>query len=118
MRKIRAAIAQHVASCCNSDFNSIINDPEQIFEWETTATIENNGLYPHHPNTPLLSILRALHDPLLCGHGWIAAWILFAIKVSEHIWIVDTVAFSGKIKDQLTVAQCYTTSDRARLSPH
>lgn len=64
------AIAQSVARCCNSDFNPIINVPEQIFEWEKTATIENNGLYPASPQySSFVQIASSACGSLLCGHG-------------------------------------------------
>ena len=64
------AIARSVARFCGSDFNPIINEPEQIFEWEKTATIENNGLYPASPQyTSFVQTASSACGSLLCGHG-------------------------------------------------
>lgn len=64
------AIARQVASCCNSDFNPIVNEPGQIFGWEKTATIENNGLYPASPQySSFVRVASAACGTLLCGHG-------------------------------------------------
>lgn len=64
------AIARRVARFCGSDFNPIINEPEQIFDWEKTATIENNGLYPASPQySSFVQIAGSACGSLLCGHG-------------------------------------------------
>ena len=75
------AIAQRVASCCNSDFNSIINDPEQIFEWETTATIENNGLYPASPQYSSFVHIASAACDRCCA---VMVWITLCVDIICH----------------------------------
>ena len=64
------AIARKVAHRCGSEFNPIINEPGRIFDWERTAAIENNGIYPASPQySSFVGVAASACESLLCGHG-------------------------------------------------
>ena len=85
------AIARRVAHCCRSDFHPIINEPCRIFDWEKTATIENNGLYPASPQTPRLFRLRprVRRSAVWSRPRLYSAWLLFAVKISRFIGLIN-----------------------------